>query len=148
MNPSRPHPSGCRLELTPHFSLQELTHSDVAVRRGLDNAPNPGEVANLRRLCETVLEPTRWLLGVPLRVNSGFRAPAVNAAVGGKQNSAHLHGRACDFVPIGMDLGEAFLMIRQSSIPYDQVILEFNTWIHLAVSKAGVDPRRQALVLP
>lgn len=136
------------MELTPHFSLHELTHSDVAVRRGLDNAPNPGEVANLRSLCETVLEPTRWLLGVPLRVNSGFRAPAVNAAVGGKQNSAHLHGRACDFVPVGMPLGEAFLMIRQSSIPYDQVILEFNAWIHLAIAPRGADPRRQALVLP
>lgn len=136
------------MELTPHFSLQELTHSDVAVRRGLDNAPNPGEVANLQRLCETVLEPTRWLLGVPLRVNSGFRALAVNAAVGGKHNSAHLDGRACDFVPVGMPLGEAFLMIRQSSIPYDQVILEFNAWIHLAIAPRGAAPRRQALVLP
>ena len=136
------------MELSPHFSLEELVHSDVAIRRGLDNTPNQGEVTNLRRLCETALEPTRWLLGVPLRVNSGFRAPAVNAAVGGKQNSAHLDGRACDFVPVGMDLGEAFQMIRQSSIPYDQVILEFNAWIHLAVAKAGVDPRRQALVLP
>jgi len=136
------------LELSPHFSLEELVHSDVAVRRGLDNAPNPGEVENLRRLCETLLEPTRWLLGVPLRVNSGFRSPAVNAAVGGKPNSAHLDGRACDFVPVGMDLGEAFAAIRQSSLPYDQVILEFNAWIHLAVARPGVDPRRQALVLP
>lgn len=136
------------MEITPHFSLEELAHSDVAVRRGLDNAPNAGEVANLTRLCETLLEPARWLLGVPLKVNSGFRSPAVNTIVGGKPNSAHMDGRACDFVPVGMSLGEAFFLIRQSSLPYDQVILEFNSWIHLSVAPVGVDPRRQALVLP
>ena len=71
------------VDLSPNFSLQELSHSDVALRRGLDNTPNAGEVANLQRLAEDLLEPVRALLGVPLHINSGFRCPSLNQALGG-----------------------------------------------------------------
>lgn len=133
------------MELSQHFSLEELSHSDVALRRGLDNSPNAGEVANLVLLCETLLEPVRWMLGTPLHINSGYRSPSVNQAVGGSKASAHMDGRAADFVPEGMNLELAFDQIRLSGLPYDQVILECGAWIHLAIARSGENPRRQAL---
>lgn len=134
------------MSFTSHFSLAELSHSDVALRRGYDNTPNDREAANLQRLIEQLLEPARALLGVPMHINSGFRCPAVNAAVGGAQNSAHMDGRACDFVPVGMDLVAAFTALAHSDLPYDQIIIECNAWIHVAVAKVGADPRRMAMV--
>jgi hypothetical protein len=133
------------MDLTPHFTLEELTHSDVGLRRGIENMPNAGEQGNLQRLAETLLEPIRWLLQVPLHVNSGYRSPGVNQAVGGATGSAHMDGRACDFVPQGMNLQKAFDMIRATALPYDQVIIECGAWIHVALPKPGTDPRRQAL---
>lgn len=133
-------------QLTPHFSSEELSHSDVALRRGYDNTPNAGELANLARLAGSLLEPARALLGVPMQVNSGFRCPSVNAAVGGAQNSAHMDGRACDFVPVGMDLVAAFEKLAHSGLPYDQIIIECNAWVHIAVAQVGVNPRRMAMV--
>lgn len=132
--------------LSPHFTLEELTFSDWAVRRRIDNVPSPEQVANLRRLCETVLEPARALLGVPLHINSGFRSLEVNAAVGGAHSSAHLAGLAADFVPIGLDLGIAFDKLRADpGLPFDQVIFECAAWIHLAAPVGALQPRRQAL---
>lgn len=120
----------------------------MALRRGLDNTPNAGEIRNLTVLAETVLEPIRALLGVPLHINSGYRCPAVNLAVGGKANSAHLDGRAADFVPIGMYLRDAFVKIAASDIPFDQLIVEYGSWIHVAIARQGVDPRREVLEIP
>lgn len=85
------------------------------------------------------------MLGVPLHINSGYRCPAVNAAVGGKIASAHMDGRAADFVPVGMYLREAFDKIKASDLPFDQLIVEYGTWIHVAIARQGVDPRRQVL---
>ena len=133
------------VQLTDHFSLEELSHSDVAIRRGLDNVPNAGEVANLMRLAETLLEPVRELLGVGLTVNSGFRCPGLNQAVGGAIGSAHMDGRAADVVPVGMTVADAFYRIKRSGLPYDQLIFECGSWLHLAVAKVGADPRQQVL---
>lgn len=132
--------------ITQHFSLEELTRSELASRRGLNNTPGPAEQANLERLAETLLEPARWLLGVPLRINSGYRSDIVNAIVGGARNSAHMDGRAADLVPAGLDLRAAFDQLRASGLPFDQIILECNAWIHLAVARDGEAPRRQALL--
>lgn len=100
---------------------------------------------NLVRLCETLLEPARELLGVPLHVDSGYRCPALNAAVCGAKGSAHMDGRAADVVPMGLYLRDAFDRLRKSELPYDQIILECGAWIHLAIARTGVDPRREAL---
>ena len=133
------------MEFPQHFTLAELTYSGTGLRRGLANNPNDEQVANLWRLCAVLLEPIRALLGVPMHVNSGFRSPAVNAAVGGKANSAHLDGRACDFVPIGMSLAHAVDLIHGSGLPFDQLILEYDAWIHVAVERTGSNPRGQVL---
>ena len=136
------------MDLSPHFTLSEMTRSETGLRRGLKNEPNAGEIRNLERMCETMMEPIRDLLSVPIHVNSGYRSPAVNAAVGGKGNSAHVDGRACDFVPVGMSLDHAMSKIRISGLPFDQIILEYSAWIHVAIPREGVAPRCQVLVIP
>ena len=134
------------MDLSPHFTLEKLCFSDTALRIGIGNTPNAGEIDNLRRLCGDLLEPAQSILGVPLVINSGFRCPALNAAVGGATGSAHMDGRAADFkLPNGMVLLDAFDAMRRSSLPYDQIIFECGAWIHLAIAQVGVDPRRQAL---
>jgi len=137
-------------QLSPHFSLAELTHSDTAIRLGLDNAPSDAELLNLSALATTVLEPARAACRVPLNVNDGYRGPAVNQAVGGVAHSAHQDGRAADVVPRGISLSEGFDRIRRDpAIPFDQCILELTAsggCIHLACARVGETPRRQALI--
>jgi len=133
------------MDLSPHFTLEELTFSQTASRKGVDNTPPPEAMDNLTNLCGTLLEPARTLLGVPFHVDSGFRCQALNDAVGGAKTSAHMDGRAADCIPQGIGLQEAFDALRRSNLPYDQIILECNAWIHLAIARIGDSPRKQAL---
>lgn len=134
------------MQVTAHFTLEELVFSSTAARHGLGNTPDEAEVANLQRLCEVLLEPARALLGgQPFHIDSGFRCRELNALVKGKSNSAHLDGRAADIIPQGLDLREAFDRLRASDLPFDQIIFECAAWIHLAVARPGETPRRQAL---
>ena len=137
--------------LSDHFALADMTRSQMALRMGLANDPDPLTVANLTRLCQALLEPVRALLAVPLFVDSGYRSPVVNAAVGGAANSAHLYGRASDVVPAGMSIEEAFARIRTAQragqlAALDQAIIECGAWIHLAVADAGAAARGEFLV--
>ena len=134
------------MQLTPHFTLWELSQSEYATRRGINNDATVLAKQNLLRLCIHVLEPVRELLGVPLHINSGYRNELVNSAIGGSKKSAHVEGRAADFVPVGMDLQVAFDRIRDSSIMFDQVILECDAWLHIAVAPERSVPRLQALL--
>lgn len=134
------------MKLSPHFTLRELTDSATARTRGLSNAPNAAELANLQRLA-AVLEDVRRLLGNhPILVSSGFRSTAVNGAVGGAPNSAHRLGLAADFTcPAFGPPIEVCRAIADSSIPFDQVINEYGRWVHFGLS-AG-QPRRQVLTI-
>lgn len=107
------------MNLSPHFTLAELTRTGT----GLANDPAPSQVAALTSLCLHVLEPIRALLGVPLRVTSGFRSSAVNSAIKGAAGSQHLKGEAVDFVPVGMDVETAMGRIVASKLPVDQLIV-------------------------
>jgi len=132
--------------LSPHFSLEELTFSQIALRRGIINTPNEAQIGALTRLCVTLLEPARTLLGVHLHVDSGFRNPEVNRLVGSTApHSAHLDGRGADIIPIGMDLHDAFALVRASSLPFDQLIIECNAWLHLAIADTDEPTRRDCL---
>ena len=131
--------------MTPHFSYTELVTSPTALRLGIDNTPNQAQTSNLARLSDVLLEPARVLLGVPMHVNSGYRSRALNARIGGAVASAHMDGRACDFVPVGLSLRVAFETLRTSDLPYDQIIIECNAWIHIAIAPADRQPRREAL---
>lgn len=132
------------MRLTANFTVEELTHSAEAARRGLDNTPPADVMLNLLRLAG-VLEEVRALLGKPIHINSGYRSPAVNKAVGGSSVSAHCDGRAADFIcpQFGTPQGVA-KEIRASGILFDQLIYE-GTWCHIAVPKLGERGRGQVL---
>jgi hypothetical protein len=127
-------------QLTPHFSIEELSHTD----KKIVNVCPLALAGNMLRLAET-LEQVRSIIGnIPIHVESGYRCAAVNHAVGGVHNSAHLEARAADFWPIGFDLAQTFDLIRNSGIIFDQLIFE-QTWIHLAVAEVGEKPRQESL---
>jgi zinc D-Ala-D-Ala carboxypeptidase len=134
------------MQLSEHFSLAELTFSQTALRKGIDNTPPVIELENLRRLCWLILEPLRTLWAVPIRIDSGYRSPILNNLVGGAPTSAHMDGRAADLVPIGLDLTQAFAAIRNSQLPFDQLIIECNAWIHVAIADEGQPIRKVAMM--
>lgn len=135
------------MKLSPNFSLQEMTFSQTAERRGFNNTPNATEVTNLIRLCE-VLEQVRDLLGKPILITSGFRSKPVNDAIGSRDTSQHRRGCAADFKVPGMTSKQVVEAIMDTDIPYDQLIDEFGSWIHFSVPNTTSDrPRRQVLTI-
>lgn len=115
------------------FSIEELSASTTAKRLGIDNIPSAEAVKNMRRLIERVLDPARRAIGVPITVNSGFRSPALNAAVGGAARSYHLWGRAADLNAGSRKLNLRLLDILKK-LPHVELINEQNaTWIHVAL---------------
>ena len=129
------------MNLSPNFTLEELTHSEIGIRKGIDNTPPADIVANLSELALT-LEKVRYLLGVPMHINSAYRSPKVNAAVGGSSTSAHMTGQAADFTaPAFGTPQEIAIEIAASDIEFDQLIFE-GAWVHLSIRG---DMRRQVL---
>ena len=133
--------------LTQHFSVNELS----ATAQPYYNTSGPVEELYLLRLAELVLEPLRHLWGCPISVSSGYRSDAVNAAVGGRPDSAHRFGRAADIEPVGISIDDAYRMLAQSGIPFDQAVLERSQttgarWIHVAIAPIYQRPRKQCLV--
>jgi len=132
-------------QLTPNFSLEELTHTD---HREFDNTPNDQEKANLQRLAEFLEVVKSALGGKPIMVNSAFRSKAVNDAVGSKDTSQHRVGCAADIRVPGMTPDQVVRAIIAAGLPYDQIIREFDAWTHISVPSAvGLLPRRQALII-
>jgi hypothetical protein len=133
------------MNLTEHFTLEELTHTD---HRELENIPNEIELANLKRLAE-FLETVKTVLGgKPIMVNSAFRSKVVNDAVGSKDTSQHRVGCAADLRVPGMTPDEVVKAIIASGIEYDQVIREFDRWTHISIPNKLFDsPRKQALII-
>lgn len=134
------------MNLSEHLTLAEMTRSQTASRKGIDNTPSEADIANMTRLAEIAYEPACVLLGEDIPVSSGYRSVALNTAVGGAKHSAHTDGRAVDLQPKNVSLGVAFDTLRQSNIPFDQLIIECNAWIHMAIAREGETPRRECLV--
>lgn len=133
------------MQLSEHFTLEELSFSEAAARLGIDNSAATAEIENLIRTA-TTMESIRTLLGaMPINVHSGYRSPQVNRAVGGVDSSAHCRGLACDFVcpAFGTPL-EVARTILSSAIEYDQLIREYG-WVHIGLAQAGMPARREAL---
>jgi len=131
------------MNLTPHFTLEELTFTN---HREFDNTPNVLQVNNLQRLAE-FLEEVRSLLGKPIIIDSGFRSPEVNQAVGSTSVSQHLRGCAADFRVPGMTPSEVVKAIHGSDLPFDQLILEL-TWTHISIPNTDdAEPRNMALII-
>jgi hypothetical protein len=132
-------------QLTEHFSLEELTHTD---HRTLDNTPNEAELENLKRLAAFLEEVKSALGGRPVMVNSAFRSKQVNDAVGSKDTSQHRIGCAVDIRVPQLTPDEVVKTIIASGLPYDQVIREFDRWTHVSIPNTPeTAPRRQALVI-
>lgn len=135
------------MNLSPNFTLQELTHSDVAVRYDWENNPDANEINNLTRLAG-LLEQVRELLDKPIMINSGFRCKKVNDAVGSKDLSQHRIGCAADIRVPNMTPDQVVKAIMASEIQYDQIIREFDRWVHISVpNTAGDIARKQALII-
>jgi putative chitinase len=133
------------MNLTEHFTLEELTHTD---HRTLDNTPNETELANIQRLAEFLEELKTVLGGKPIMVNSAFRSKAVNDAVGSKDTSQHRIGCAADIRVPAMTPDQVVRAVIASGIGYDQVIREFDRWTHISIpNEAARTPRKQALII-
>lgn len=134
--------------MSEHFTLAELTVTEVGARKGIPNFPNSLERENLERLAE-FLEEVRAAVGDrPVVVNSAFRCKAVNDAIGGRPNSQHLSGCAADLRVPGLTPDQVVKKIRAAGLPYDQLIREFDTWTHVSITNAPqTKPRGQVLVI-
>jgi len=126
------------MNLSPNFSLHELTKSETALRLDLDNTPDEQATENLRLLCEKVLQPVRDHFGKGVKVNSAYRSPESNAAVGGSKSSDHCLGRAADIEIPGVANADLAQWIMDN-LDYTQLILEFYTpgipdsgWVHVS----------------
>lgn len=127
------------MKLSKNFYLSELVKSQVAERKGLDNTPDGVVQANLKGLCMNVLQKVRDHYGKPVVINSGYRSPAVNKAIGGSTTSQHCKGEAADFEIPGLDNKEVAKWIA-NNLSFDQLILEFyeegkgknSGWIHVS----------------
>ena len=133
--------------LTPHFTLEEFTFSQTATRKGIDNTPHEGILDNLCILANG-MEDVRNLLNAPIYVSSGYRCPELNDLLGSKRTSQHTQGLACDFTSNAYGSPQIiFADIITSDIPFDQLILEFDRWIHISFVEDGGTPRKQALII-
>ena len=126
------------MNLSANFTLKELTKSDTATRLGLDNTPDDEALENLKTLCEKVLQPVREHFGKSVTVNSGYRSPESNAAVGGSKTSDHCKGQAADIEIVGVANADLAQWIMDN-LDYTQLILEFYTpgipdsgWVHVS----------------
>ncbi len=134
-------------KLSDHFNLEELIYSDLAVRHGIDNNPNGDIVVNLTRLAK-LLERVRLLLNKPIHINSAYRSPEVNNLLRSKPTSQHCVGCAADIKVGSMTPDQVVKAIVHSDIPYDQVIREFDSWVHISIpNNETVKPRKQALII-
>jgi zinc D-Ala-D-Ala carboxypeptidase len=132
-------------QLSPHFSLEELTITD---HREFDNTPNQSELDNLKRLALFLESVKATLGGKPIMINSAFRCKQVNDAVGSKDSSQHRIGCAADIRVPGMTPDQVVRTIIASKVEYDQIIREFDRWTHISIpSEVGAPPRKQALII-
>ena len=128
------------------FSIDELSKSDTAIKKGIDNIPPEKVRRSLEALIDNVLDPLRAAYGKPITVNSGYRSPALNKAVGGAAGSQHLSGEAADISVGSRDGNKQLLELAcKLELPFDQLIDEKNfAWVHISY---GARNRRQVLRL-
>ena len=133
------------MNLTPHFTLEELTMTN---HRQFDNTPNAAETANLTRLAQFLELVKAKLDGKPIMVNSAFRSKQVNDSVGSKDTSQHRLGCAADIRVPGMTPDQVVRAIMSHGLYFDQIIREFDAWTHISIpNTAALLPRRQALII-
>ena len=137
------------MQLSQNFSLEELTKSQTAPRKGIDNTPSPTHQATLQSLCPHVLQPIRDHFSRVVTISSGYRSPELCTAIGSKITSQHAKGEAADFEIFGVSNKELADYIHYN-VNYDQLILEYwnesdpnSGWVHCSYSEGN--NRRQYL---
>jgi len=136
------------MNLSRHFTLEEMEKSQTATRKGIKNKAGSGEIKNLGDLCYEILEPVRVKFDKPVTITSGYRSPELSEAIGSKATSQHCLGEAVDMEVIGVSNLQVALWI-ENNVDFDQLILEFYTgeansgWIH--VSYKDGSNRKQVL---
>jgi zinc D-Ala-D-Ala carboxypeptidase len=135
-------------KLSEHFTYEELIRSDAAARLGVENTPNDAEIENLKRLAGLLEEVKKAVGGKAVMINSGFRSKPFNDAVGSKDTSQHRLGCAADLRVPGMKPREVVEACIAAQVPFDQIILEFDSWTHISVPNApGMQARGQKLII-
>lgn len=135
------------VQLSPSFRLSEMVRSKTARAKNIPNVPSPAIIENLRGLA-AAMEPVKAAFGNKLSINSGYRCPELNKAIGGSPTSAHCGGYAIDFVIAGLDATAIMeWLLANYALPWDQAIDEPG-WFHLGYrSPDGKKQRRQTLVM-
>ena len=143
------------MQITKNFSLRELTKSQTALRKGIDNIPDPIHLYNLHELCDNILQPVREHFGRPVTISSGFRSVELCLAIGSSSKSQHAKGQAADFEVLGVDNKTVAEWIRDN-LDFDQLILEFyneddpqSGWIHCSYAgtdEFGTDKNRKSVL--
>lgn len=118
-----------------NFKISELIYSETAVKNNINNMPDINSLDNLLNLIYYCLQPARELLNAPMTITSGFRNPLVNRLVGGVNSSQHLYGQAADFIIKGMTPNQIISIIKTSKIEFDQLINEYDKWVHISYNK-------------
>ena len=136
------------MRLSDHFTLIEFTRSQTASRHGIDNTPNEEQLENLKTLAKGLEDVRTKLDNNPINISSGFRCQDLNDRLGSKRTSRHILGLAADFTCDRYDsVGRVFEVLADSSIEFDQLILEYDSWIHISFPKKGDKAKRQVLII-
>lgn len=120
-----------------NFSISELIQSETAILHNINNMPDIDSLDNMLELIYYVLQPIRDRLKKPMIITSGYRCKRVNELLNGSKTSQHLKGQAADFIVPGMAVDEVIQFIRNSYIEYDQLINEYDKWIHISFDKGN-----------
>ena len=141
------------MKLTKNFSFKEMTFSDTAIRKNIDNTPNIEQIVNLTNVCNNILQPVRDHFGKVVRINSGYRSVKLCEAVGSSGKSQHAKGEAADFEINGVSNAELATWCYKN-LDYDQLILEYfdpqgdhnSGWVHCSYKADGTG-RKSSIII-
>ncbi|BDH16416.1 MAG: peptidase M15 [Bacteriophage sp.] len=125
------------MKLSKNFNLSEFVVSNTASRKGINNTPNAAVIKNIQESVDNLFQPVRDALDKAMIINSGYRCPKLNEAVGGATSSAHKYGYAIDFICPSFGTPQQIVnflskFLKSNNIKFDQCIVEFNSWVHLS----------------
>jgi zinc D-Ala-D-Ala carboxypeptidase len=140
------------MQISKHLTLAEVSRSETAKRKGINNTPSGEHLANFKLLAENIFEPIREHFGVPINISSGYRSKELNTAIGGSLTSQHCQGEAIDIDMDGSTNGVTNKMVFdfiKDNLNFDQLIYEFGTdknpdWVHVSYESSGKQ-RKQIL---
>jgi zinc D-Ala-D-Ala carboxypeptidase len=135
------------MQLTKNFTLEELLLSQEAERKGYDEQYTPAQdvIDNLNALCANILQPYRERLRKGINISSGYRCLRVNSGIGGAPTSQHIKGQAADISVSGTSTETLYQNLKSSGLPFDQLIQEFDRWVHISYDPAKPNQRNECL---